>query len=154
MMACRPMRLAINTSSELYGGAPTRPPKSEPTVVCKVPGTSGLRANLVCLPGEGLPAVNNSRCMTALAHHSPLGPQTALLRSMPNLAWMLFWKLLGDILSAILQQAPLRVHNGTMLGRQPGKDTSRTGCVSTQLAPPTQHARLGSTGGQEQGISG
>ncbi len=37
--------------------------------------------------------MNNPHCMTALAHHSPLGPQTALLRSMPNLAWMLFWKL-------------------------------------------------------------
>ncbi len=92
MMASRPMRLAINTSSELHGGAPTQPPKSEPTVVCKVPGTSGLRANLVCLPGEGALAVNNSHCMTALAHHSPLEPQTALLRSMPSLAWMLFWK--------------------------------------------------------------
>jgi hypothetical protein len=37
---------AINSSFERQGGATAHPPSPSP---CKVPGTSGLSANLVCL---------------------------------------------------------------------------------------------------------
>jgi len=80
---------AINSSSELQGGAATlnRPSPSP----CKVPGTSGLKANLVWPAGEGLLAVSNSTSL----HDSADRPSNGIPPSHahPGRWLVLFWKL-------------------------------------------------------------